>query len=257
MHKIVCIGAGKLASQLMPALEHAGYEVVQVYSRTLTHAKALANQLKHTIATDDLSHLQKEAEFYFFALKDDVMEDVAKELGYLENEKSIFLHTSGILPLKAIPFKRKGIFYPLQTFSPGHAVNWKKTPILVTGENDEITSALQVMASKISDLIFKVGDADRAALHVAAVFANNFTNHMLTLAEKICNEHHVSFEILKPIILETIEKALDSGPSNSQTGPAMRGDQQTIDKHLKMLDEDPGLQELYLKITKSIQKNSK
>jgi len=257
MQKIACIGAGKLASQLMPALEHAGYDVVQVYSKTSISANLLATSLKHAMATTDLSKIQKDADFYFFALKDDVMEAVVNELGYLENEKSIFLHTSGILPLKAIPFERRGIFYPLQTFSPSHAVNWKKTPLLVTGENEEITASLKVMASKISDLVYKAGDEDRAALHVAAVFANNFTNHMLTLAEKICNEHHVSFEILKPIIRETIEKALDAGPSNSQTGPAIRGDQQTIDKHLKMLENNSGLQELYRMITQSIMRNAK
>jgi len=257
MHKIVCIGAGKLASQLMPTLEHAGYEVVQIYSRTSLHSNALAGQLKNAQATNDLSLIQAGADVYFFALRDDAMEAVANELGYLENSKSIFVHTSGILPLAAIPFKRRGIFYPLQTFSPNHAVDWKQTPILVTGENEEINSSLQVMASKISNLVYKVGDQDRAALHVAAVFANNFTNHMLTLAEKICEEHHVSFEILKPIIRETIEKALETGPANSQTGPAVRGDQQTIDKHLQMLNADPKMRELYLMITQSIIRNTK
>ena len=257
MHKIVCIGAGQLASQLMPALEHTGYEIIQVYSRTIVSANSLVLQLKNAVATNDLSRIQKDADLYFFSLKDDIVEKVATELSYLENEKSVFVHTSGILPLNAIPFIRRGIFYPLQTFSPGHAVNWKNTPILVTGEDEVITSSLQDMASKISDRVYKLSDQDRAALHVAAVFANNFTNHMLTIAEKICNEHHVSFEILKPIIKETIEKALDAGPSNSQTGPAVRGDQQTIDKHLKMLSDDAGLQEMYLLITKSIQRNPK
>jgi predicted short-subunit dehydrogenase-like oxidoreductase (DUF2520 family) len=256
MHNIVCIGAGKLANQLMPALKLAGFEINQVYSRTIVSANTLAIQLK-TVATTDLSQIQKDADFYFFALKDDVLENVVKELGHLENERSLFVHTSGILPLNAIPFKRKGIFYPLQTFSPGHSVEWKTTPILVTGENEEINTRLTTMASKISDLVYKVSDQDRAALHVAAVFANNFTNHMLTLAEKICNEHHVPFEILKPIIRETIEKALDAGPSNSQTGPAVRGDQKTMDKHLNMLEGDPVLQELYLVISKSIMRNAK
>jgi len=257
MHKIVCIGAGKLASQLMPALEHAGYDVLQVYSRTSLHSNALADQLKNAKATTDLSKIQESADVYFFALNDDAMENVADKVSYLENEKSIFVHTSGILSLNAIPFKRRGIFYPLQSFSQNHAVDWKKTPILVTGENEEINSTLQVMASKISHLVYKVGDQDRAALHVAAVFANNFTNHMLTLAEKICTEHHVSFEILKTIIRETIEKAVEAGPRNSQTGPAVRGDQQTIDKHLQMLNADSKMRELYLMITQSIMRNAK
>jgi predicted short-subunit dehydrogenase-like oxidoreductase (DUF2520 family) len=256
MPKIVCIGAGKLASQLMPALKLEGFEINQVYSRTMVSANTLAIQLK-TVATTNLSQIQKDADFYFFALKDDVVENVVKELDHLENEESVFVHTSGVLPINTIPFKRRGIFYPLQTFSPGHSVDWKTTPILVTGENEEINTSLMTMAAKISNLVYKVSDQDRAALHVAAVFANNFTNHMLTLAEKICNEQHVSFEILKPIIRETIEKALDAGPSNSQTGPAVRGDQKTIDKHLKMLENNSGLQELYRMITQSIMRNAK
>ena len=123
-------------------------------------------------------------------------------------------------------------------------------------DNDEIDSALTALADKISDLVYQVEDKDRAILHLGAVFANNFTNHMLTLAEKICHEYQVSFEILKPIILETVRKAMDVGPFNSQTGPAIRGDQHTIEKHLQLLDSQPQLQELYRKITESIIKNS-
>jgi len=255
MQSIVCIGAGKLASQLMPALEHAGFEVVQVYSRTIDNAESLAEKLRYAKATDDLSNIVALADLYFFAIKDDAVGNVANQLGYLENDKSIFVHSSGILPLQTIPFKRRGIFYPLQTFSPNHLVDWDTTPMLVTGETEMITNTLKTIASKISNLVYTVKDEEKAVLHVAAVFANNFTNHMLTLAEKICNEHHVDFEILKPIIRETIAKALDAGPAISQTGPAVRGDQQTIDKHVKMLDKDPGLQELYLTITKSIQQS--
>jgi predicted short-subunit dehydrogenase-like oxidoreductase (DUF2520 family) len=115
---------------------------------------------------------------------------------------------------------------------------------------------LTALAEKISDLVYPVEDQDRAILHLGAVFANNFTNHMLVLAEKICNEHQVSFEILKPIILETVKKAMEVGPANSQTGPAIRGDLHTIEKHLQLLEGNTQLQELYRKITESIIKNS-
>jgi len=256
MHNIVCIGAGKLANHLMPALEREGYDIVQVYSRTSANAQSLAKKLHHSTFTSDTSKIQEGADLYFFAIKDDALDEVATQAAYLENGKAIFVHTSGILPLESIPFSRSGIFYPLQTFSAQHPVDWKKTPILITADNEEINKALTALAEKISDLVYQVEDKDRAILHLGAVFANNFTNHMLTLAEKICNEHHVSFEILKPIIRETVVKALDVGPANSQTGPAIRGDQHTIEKHLGLLDGNPQLQELYRRITESIIKNS-
>jgi len=257
MHNIVCIGAGKLANHLMPALEREGYDIVQVYSRTEASAKSLAVHLHNATFTTDLSKIQQGADLYIFSIKDDAVEQVAQQVAFLENGKSVFVHTSGILPLNAIPFNRRGIFYPLQTFSASHPVDWKNTPMLITAETQEITTSLTSLAEKISNLVYQVGDKDRAVLHLGAVFANNFTNHMLTLAESICNEHHVSFDILKPIIRETVVKALDVGPRNSQTGPAIRGDQHTIEKHLELLAEHPQLRELYQKITESIEKASR
>ena len=256
MHNLVCIGAGKLANHLMPALEREGYDIVQVYSRTPANAQSLAKKLHNATFTSDTSAIQQGADLYFFTIKDDAVDEMIRQTGYLENGKAIFVHTSGILPLEVIPFERRGIFYPLQTFSAQHLVDWKKTPILITAEREEIDSSLTALAEKISDLVYQVEDKDRAILHLGAVFANNFTNHMLTLAEKICYEHQVSFEILKPIILETVKKAMEVGPANSQTGPAIRGDQHTIEKHLQLLDSHPQLQELYWKITESIVRNS-
>ncbi len=257
MHNIVCIGAGKLANQLMPALEREGYDIVQVYSRTEAKAKSLADHLHRASFTTDISQIQPDADLYFFAVKDDAIEFVAQEVSYLDNEKSMFVHSSGILSMDALPFNRRGIFYPLQTFSENHTVDWKNTPLLITAATEALTTSLTTLAEKISNLVYKVGDNDRAVLHVAAVFANNFTNHMLALAERICNEHHVSFDILKPIIRETVVKALEAGPANSQTGPAVRGDQHTIEKHLRLLADDPALRELYQKITESIMKKSR
>ena len=257
MHNIVCIGAGKLANHLMPALEREGYDIIQVYSRTEANAKSLASHLHNASYTTDLSQIKEGAELYIFAVKDDAVEIVVREVAFLENEKSVFVHTSGILPLNAIPFRRRGIFYPLQTFSASHPVDWKNTPMLITSDTEEIANALKSLAEKISNLVYEVGDKDRAVLHLGAVFANNFTNHMLTIAEMICKEHNVSFDILKPIIRETVIKALDVGPRNSQTGPAIRGDQHTIEKHLQLLTEHPELRELYQKITESIVKVSR
>ncbi len=124
--------------------------------------------------------------------------------------------------------------------------------MIITTHDDDIWVMLDQMAGRISSSIFRMTDEQKSILHVAAVFANNFSNHMLTLAEKICNEHQLPFEILKPLILETFSKAILSGPKDSQTGPAVRGDQKTIEKHLSLLNDHPQLRDLYLMISNSI-----
>jgi predicted short-subunit dehydrogenase-like oxidoreductase (DUF2520 family) len=140
--------------------------------------------------------------------------------------------------LDVLPFKRKAGFYPLQSFSPQHDVAWRFIPLIITTPDETIWNLLDEIASSISSSVYRMTEAQKAILHVAAVFANNFSNHMLTLAESICKENQLPFEILKPLILETFSKAILAGPSSSQTGPAVRGDQKTIEKHLALLKED-------------------
>jgi predicted short-subunit dehydrogenase-like oxidoreductase (DUF2520 family) len=172
------------------------------------------------------------------------------------NPHAIFMHCSGVLPLDILPFRRKAIFYPLQTFSAKHQVNWKSTPILLTTDDPQTHAVVSDLAKSISDHIYTIRDRDKAALHLAAVFANNFTNHMLTLAESICKGQGLDFDMLKPLIRETFEKACIEGPIRSQTGPAIRGDDTTIQKHISMLAQDPHLTRIYKIITESIQRMS-
>ena len=256
MRKIICIGAGRLAHHLMPELERAGCEVVQVYNRTEAAALLLAKRLGAASFTSDVRKIHEDADAYFFTLADDAIPLIAEQVGFLENNHSLFLHCSGVLPLTVLPFNRKGSFYPLQTFSAHHDIPWKTTPILITAENASIRKTISELAHRVSSSVYEVTDENKSDLHLGAVFANNFTNHMLALAEKICIAHHVPFDILKPLIRETFEKALDAGTSKSQTGPAIRGDQKTIAKHMKMLAGNPGMQELYRIITLSIQETS-
>jgi predicted short-subunit dehydrogenase-like oxidoreductase (DUF2520 family) len=255
--KIVCIGAGRLAHQLMPQLEDAGGRVLEIYNRTLFGATSLARVFSAAAIQTEITKIHPGADLYFITVSDDAIADVCSQLSYLENDHSIFVHSSGIQPLDILPFKRRGIFYPLQTFSHEHQVDWRNTPLLITAETNEIEHRLMALAKSISDLVYSISDKEKAVLHLGAVFANNFVNHMLTLSEHICKEHGVSFEILKPIIRETIEKALDVGPSKSQTGPAIRGDQHTIEKHMKMLAEDQNQAEVYRVITESIMRFNK
>ncbi|HJW28256.1 MAG TPA: Rossmann-like and DUF2520 domain-containing protein [Saprospiraceae bacterium] len=257
MLKIVCIGAGRLAHQLMPELERAGCEVIEVYNRTPDAGQYLVRSLKAATYQGDISKITTGGDIYFFAISDDGIGPLAKQVSDLANDHSIFVHCSGILSLNVLPFKRRGIFYPLQTFSATHTVDWLNTPILITTDNDDVLNQLNSLAHQISDKVYDVPGRDKAIIHLAAVFANNFSNHMLTLAEEICLDHHLSFEILKPLIRETFEKALTAGPSQSQTGPAIRGDEKTIKKHLTLLADQMELKALYQAITKSIKEHRK
>jgi predicted short-subunit dehydrogenase-like oxidoreductase (DUF2520 family) len=252
MLKIVCIGSGRLATQLMPALEAAGGEVVQIYNRSLAAGTTLAAKLRTGNVTTDITALTPHADIYILAVADDAIPSIAEQLHYLENEHAVFVHCSGVLTLDVIPCKRRGVFYPLQSFSYQHDVDWHTTPLLVTGSTPAIAQELFVLARRISAAVYIIKDADKAILHMTAVWANNFTNHMLVIAEELCRKHGLDFSILHPIIRQTFEKALDAGPAESQTGPALRGDRKTMERHAQMLEEDARLNQLYQLISASI-----
>ena len=256
MKRIVCIGAGRLANQLMPALEEdGGCEVVQIYNRSSGPAELLSKKLHKSSFTSTISEIDKDADIYFLAISDDAIPFVADQLMSTIPLDAIGVHCSGSLDLNVLPFERKAGFYPLQSFSPNHEVSWRWIPLIITAPDEDTWLALDEIAGRLSSSVYRMTDEQKSVLHIAAVFANNFSNHMLTLAESICTEQNLPFEILKPLILETFSKAIVSGPRESQTGPAVRGDQKTIEKHLKLLEERPQLANIYKVITKSIIEN--
>lgn len=250
--KVVCIGAGRLAHHLMPALQHAGCDIVQVYNRTQWPAVLLAKRMHAAGHTTDLSEIDKDADLYFLTLSDDAVSDIAHQLEELHDIRGIGVHCSGVLGKDILPFTNRGVFYPLQTFSEHHEVEWHSTPVIITSESKEVAEKLKTLALKITSSVYEMTDEQKTVVHLSAVFANNFTNHMLTLAEIICKENNVPFEILKPLIETTFHKALSLGPSMSQTGPAIRGDDITIEKHLQLLQKHPEMIEVYKVITNSI-----
>ncbi len=252
MFKVVCIGAGKLANQLMPVLEEAECEVMQVYNRTTKPAEALAGKLKNASFTSSISEINPEADLFFLAVSDDAISIVADQLLSIISPSAIVLHCSGSLGLDVLPFKRKAAFYPLQSFSIDHQVSWRWIPLIITTTDEDIWTILDEIAGAISTSVYRMTDEQKSVLHVAAVFTNNFSNHMLTLAEKICVDHQLPFEMLKPLILETFSKAILNGPGENQTGPAVRGDQKTIEKHLALIKDDAEMTDIYKAITNSI-----
>lgn len=252
MKKIVCIGAGKLANHLMPVLQSAGCEIIQIYNRSDEHAKHLSQKLESIAYTTNVEAIRRDGDLYFFTLSDDVVPFVADQLQHIVPENAIAVHCSGSLNLDALPFANKAAFYPVQSFSPHYDVSWKYIPIIITTKDDNTWNILDEIASNISTAIYRMTDDQKSVLHLAAVFANNFSNHMLVLAESICKVNQLPFEILKPLIIETFSKAILSGANESQTGPAARGDGRTIKKHRELLTAHPKLLEVYDVITLSI-----
>jgi predicted short-subunit dehydrogenase-like oxidoreductase (DUF2520 family) len=167
------------------------------------------------------------------------------------------VHTSGSAPMESLnPNNRKGVFYPLQTFTKGKEVDFTSIPICIESQFNSDYTILKKVADSISDKVFIINSGQRRSLHVSAVFVNNFVNHLYTIGNAICDEHQVPFEILQPLIRETAEKIVTLSPSEAQTGPAKRNDKTTIEAHLNFLS-DENHKNIYKLLTQSIQDNGK
>lgn len=255
MATIVCIGAGRLANQLMPEFEKHGHHVIQAYNRTKSAADHLAKQLHSCLSTDSLSDLDVNADYYFILVSDDLVSHLASQVRNLTSGGKL-IHASGILGLESLPDENGGIFYPLFSFSNQSEIDWNQIPIFITASTDKVKSELVLLANSISTKVSLIDSKEKQSLHVAAVFASNFTNHMLSIAEKICQENKIDFDHLKPLVLGTIQKAINNGPLESQTGPAIRGDQNTIDLHLNLLNDHPEWKAIYTLLSEDIMRMS-
>lgn len=246
-------GSGNLAWHLAPALDNAGYAVREVYSRNPAHAEALVQRLYEAEVKATLDFSTSPSRIFIIAVSDDAIEDIAREI--ILPDEAILLHTSGSQPLSRLGYAATpdtGVFYPLQTFSKNRKVDFKDIPVFVESESDAVERILLKMGEAISKHVHTIDSPSRKALHVAAVFASNFTNHMLRLSNDIAEQHDLDFDWLKPLIAETINKSLSIGPAQAQTGPARRGDFETLDNHLQFLADDPKLAELYRMISQHI-----
>ena len=247
------IGAGNLAWHLAPALDNTDYGVREVYSRDPVHAADLVGRLYQADVKSTLDFSNSPSGIFIIAVSDDVISEIAREI--ILPEDAILLHTSGSQPMSILGFSGTpniGVFYPLQTFSKGKKVDFNDVPLLVESENNVTESVVVKLAKAISKKVLKVSSADRKVLHIAAVFASNFTTHMLSIAGALLDKQGMSLEILKPLISETINKALAIGPELAQTGPARRGDLEILDQHMEFLKDDETLAEVYKVISQHI-----
>lgn len=247
--KIVIIGAGNVATHLSKALDVKN-DVIAVFSRSLENAKALAECLKSAKATDDLSSLPDNADFYLISVKDDLIGDVARAV---KTDSGIWAHTSGTVPVDVFKSIKThyGVFYPLQTFNKSKAVDVSKVPMFIEGNDGAVSELLIELAKTISTRVSEADSQARKRFHLAAVFACNFVNRLWGIADEILRKGGFDLSILDPLMHVSLENALKYHPENVQTGPAKRGDMHVIESQMNSI-EDENIKEIYKLITQNI-----
>lgn len=250
--RIVLLGAGNVATHLGVALQQKGFPIVQVYSRTRQSAQELGEKL-HTDFTTDLSAINPDADIYIFSVKDAVLPELLDEM---DDFSGLFVHTAGSVPLSVFEghASRFGVLYPLQTFSKNRVLTFDHIPIFVEANFKEDENLLKEVAAQLSQRVIPLSSEKRKYLHLAAVFACNFTNHMYALSSEILEENNLDGSLLSPLIEETAAKIKELHPKEAQTGPAVRYDKGVIDRHLSMLNGDKAA--IYEIVSKSIHRRS-
>lgn len=251
--KIVILGAGNVATHLTKALIKEGYDVCQIYSRTIESARELG--IKTGIHfTNNLVELYKQADIYIFALSDTAIEKLASMIEFEHNP--LLLHTAGSISIDILKkhSNNYGVIYPLQTFSKSRGLDFKKIPLCIDANSKDNIKEVKQIASALSNEVKQIGDEERRQIHLSAVFACNFTNYMYAQAEDILKQKNIDFNILKPLIQETAAKIEDLSPIKAQTGPAIRNDKSTMNKHKELLESYYDLKKMYTFISNNITK---
>lgn len=234
--RISFIGAGRVAHHLATVLSQ-NHQIVQIYSRTLAHAQTLASQVA-AMATVNITELQSDVDLVIIAVSDQAIAEVIQQL-HAQFTDVLIVHTSGSTDIQVLAkvHARAGVFYPLQTFSLAREVDWQTTPLFVEATRPNDLSQLTDLANSLSSRVFSYTSAQRLSLHLAAVYACNFSNYCYDMAKQIVDAEQVDFSLLYPLILETAHKAVQHDPKQMQTGPAMRGDKNILNMHQQMLDD--------------------
>lgn len=247
MKRITFLGSGNVATNLAFKMKESGYTIVEIWSKSASSAKELSDKINSNWTTD-LNNL-KDTELLIIAIKDDFIEEIASKV---KNKQTPIIHTSGGIGLDV--FKNKssfGVFYPLQSLNKNMICNFNDIPICIEANNKKLKDCLINIANKISQSVHLIDSSKRKQIHLAAVFASNFSNHMISISEKILKEIDLDPDLLKPLIHHTINKLDQNSANTTQTGPAIREDYQVIENHRKMI-KDPDLKLIYSKITDHI-----
>jgi predicted short-subunit dehydrogenase-like oxidoreductase (DUF2520 family) len=253
--KVVIVGAGNVATHIALAFRAAKIEPLQIWSKQYQNAVILAKQVDAN-AIENLSEVDQNADFCIIAVKDDAIASIVGELACF---KGIIVHTSGAVKLDVFrgASENYGVLYPLQTFSKNKTVDFNAIPICIEANNLQTLKRIAELAKKLSSHLIEVNSEKRKILHLAAIFACNFTNHLYALSAELLHTNDLSFDFLRPLILETASKVQQALPLEVQTGPAIRNDEQTLKKHRELLANNPQLLNIYKTLSDSIKKTQK
>lgn len=254
---ISILGSGNVATLLSKALIRIGHTIDAIYSRDIAHAQTLANAIgcSHAINRTDLL---PQSDIYLFALKDDALASVIQHL--LQNYyavKGTWIHTAGSVSLSVFPKSvQSGVLYPMMTLSKDKDIDFKTIPLFVEGNTPQSFKVVENLANELSDTVYRLDSTKRKKLHLAAVFANNFTNHCCTLAYQLLEKNGIEPTVLLPIIDETAQKLHFLSPIEAQTGPAKRWDEKVINEQLCELADEPQLRHIYQLMSQSIHQHT-
>jgi len=246
--RVVIIGSGNVASHLSRGLYESGCDIIQIYSRVLSHAQRLAVNYNRCEAISSLSSLCPDADLYLISVADAAVSKIASQM----HVSGLVAHTSGSVPLQALASSSRctAVLYPLQTFTRDAYVDLKKAPFFTEASDGETLDVVDGFARLISDHIYHADSAQRKNLHIAGVLSCNFVNYLWDCAAEVLKKDGYDFSVVEPLIRATFDKAVKIGPRNSQTGPAMRCDLDVIRDHIEKLD--PQTAGLYVDITRAI-----
>lgn len=248
--KIVLIGSGNLAFHLGPALLKAGHTIVQLIGRSDRNTAKLAKKLDcpYSIQTE---YINVNTDVYIIAVSDNAIKSFAKQIP--KNDKLV-LHTSGTVNANVLEIASKhyGVIYPVQTFSTDRKIKFNTVPLCLEASTEIASRKLKKLSSTLSDKIHWISHEQRQVVHLAAVFSNNFSNHLFVIAEELLNKSKLDFNMLRPLIAETAAKIQQNTPGTMQTGPAKRGDSETINKHIALLKNNKQISKIYEVITQDI-----
>lgn len=253
--EIVFVGAGRLATQFAKALHEKGHTIAAVYSRTMESATALSVAVGG-FPTDNIPSLPLRADAFILAVKDSALQSLITQLAR-GREDQTFFHTAGSMPMSVFgAHNHHGVIYPMQTFSKERRVDFGRIPIFVEGSDEPTLQLAWRVAEAVSTDVRELDSDSRRYLHLAAVFACNFTNHCYALAADILERHGLPFSVMLPLIDETAQKVHDIHPRDAQTGPAVRYDENVIEAQRRLLADSPIAQQLYEVLSQSIHQHS-
>jgi predicted short-subunit dehydrogenase-like oxidoreductase (DUF2520 family) len=250
IQKVTIIGSGNLAANLAIALYKREIEITQVYSRSIINAKNLTNKV-NAEAIDNLDNIKEETDLIILSVTDSVYSDV---LGKIPFRNIPVVHTAGSIPIDifADKFDYYGVFYPFQTFSKERIIGFKNIPISIESNSSLLLEKLKQLGSLVSNRVIELNSEKRKKLHLTGIMANNFSNFLFTLSGDFLEKQGLDFEILLPLIEETVEKLKHLSPKQAQTGPAARGNKNVIEKHKELLKDNQQLLAIYSLLSENI-----